>query len=209
MSRKNVLLSGIAVFVVGLGFVAAQIFPVKTDVGIPDTPDTKKIVAVMNHAYQLLGNASQSFDVSEFPSVFIDTEDYKLTEEQQGIVAETLNLTAVDAENAGYLTAIQAKYISKARGANLLQEALNKVRAENRELTAAEFQELVKENHGQWPSGSSITANKTILTFESIEINGDRAIVRYDDGAALQEAILVRFNGNWLIASIVPIWVHF
>jgi hypothetical protein len=176
---------------------------------IPNTPEAKQIMATMNRAYQVLGTTSQSFDVSEFPNVFVDTEDYQLTDEQQKTVAEALSLSVTEVQKAGYLSAMQAKYISRGRGAKLLQAALEKARAENRELTATEFQEIVKANQGQMPSGNPITGNKTVLTFESIEINGEKAIVRYDDGAALQEAILVKQEGRWLIASIVPIWVHF
>jgi hypothetical protein len=206
--RKNNILF-VVLFTVGLGIVASQIFHVKADVAIPDTPDAKQIMATMNLAYQVLGRASQTFDVSEFPDVFIDTEDYTLTDEQQKTIAEALGLSVADVKNAGYLTAIQAKYISRGRGAKLLQEALEKARTENRELTATQFQEIVKANHGQWPSSNAITANKTVLTFESIEIIGNRAVVRYDDGAALQEAIVLKQDGRWLIASILPIWVHF
>ena len=208
MSRKSNILI-IILFAVGLGILAAQIHPAKANAGIPNTSDAKQIMAVMNRAYQVLGTTSQSFDVSEFPNVFVDTEDYELTDEQQKTVAEALGLNAAEVKNAGYLTAMQAKYVSRGRGAKLLQEALEKARAENRELSATAFQEIVKANHGQWPSGSAITTNKTVLTFESIEINGNKAIVRYDDGAALQEAILVKQEGRWLIASIMPIWVHF
>ena len=86
---------------------------------------------------------------------------------------------------------------------------MEKARSENRQLSSTELQELIKANHGQLPSLGSPVTGKTILTFESIEINRDRAIVRYDDGAALQEAILVKINGRWLIASIIPIWIHF
>ena len=50
---------------------------------------------------------------------------------------------------------------------------------------------------------------KTNLTYESIEIAGDRATVRYDDGAALQEAILLKIKGQWYIAGITPVWAHF
>jgi len=208
MFRKSNIVF-VILLAVGLGILAAQIYPVKANAGIPNTSDAKQIVAVMNRAYQVLGTTSQSFDVSEFPNVFVDTEDYQLTDEQRKMVAEALGLSAGEVKNAGYLTAMEAKYISRGRGAKLLQEALEKARAENRELSATEFQEIVTANHGHWPSSSAITTNKTALTFESIGINGNKAIVRYDDGAALQEAILVKREGRWLIASIVPIWVHF
>ena len=212
--KRNLLLP-VSVFVIlifgilGFSKPSTDITHFMTADKIPNTSDAKQIMAVINRAYQVLGTTSQSFDVSEFPDVFVDTEDYELTDEQRKMVAEALGLSVAEVKNAGYLTAIQAKYVSRGQGAKLLQGALERGRAENRELTATEFQEIVKANHGQWPSSSAITTNKTVLTFESIEINGDKAIVRYDDGAALQEAILVKREGRWLIASIVPIWVHF
>jgi hypothetical protein len=209
MSRKiNVLLSVITVIaILGTMLLILRSHEAQAAPGVPNTPDAKQIMALMDKAYQILGHASQAFDVSEFPAVFIDTEDYKLTDQQREAVANVLGETVAD--NAGYLTAMQAQYISRGQGAKSLQAALDKAKAENRELTADEFQEIVTANHGQVPSlGSPITA-KTVLTYESIQINGDKAIVRYDDGAASQEAILVKVNGRWLIASITPIWIHF
>ncbi len=179
----NKKLVSIAIFValtafVWLGFAGGQYFYERslfTKGNIPDTPEAKEIMSVMDRAYQLLGQASRSFDTSEFPAVFIDTNDYKLTRQQREAIAEVLGVSADEVKNAGYLTAMQAQYISISQGT----------------------------------MGIPVTANKTVLIFESIEISGDRAIVRYDDGAALQEAILVKINGRWFIASIVPIWVHF
>ncbi len=156
--------------------------------GVPNSPDAKQIMAVMNRAYLLIGHASQSFDVSEFPAVFVDTADYQITDEQRAIAA-TLGVPVSEVGNVGYLTAMQLEYVSMGKGADLLREAMEKARSENRQLSSTELQELVKANHGQLPSLGSPVTGKTILTFEFIEINGDRAIVRYDDGAALQEAI--------------------
>lgn len=197
------------VFLVVMFSLSAQSPQARAYPGVPDTPDAKQIMAVMDRAYQLIGHASQSFDVSEFPAVFVDTADYQITDEQREAIAATLGVPASDVGNVGYLTAMQLKYESMGKGANLLREAMKKAKAENRQLSSTELQELAKANHGQLPSLGSPVTSKTVLTFESIQIEGERAIVRYDDGAALQEAILVKINGRWLIASIVPIWVHF
>jgi len=207
--RNNVVLLGIALVIVGLGILVSQIYPVKAEVGVPNTSDAKQIMAIMNRAYEVLGNASQTFNASEFPSIFIDTEDYKLTDQQQEVLAEILGVDVSEVKNVGYLTAMQVEYATKAHGAKLLQEAFQKAKAENRKLTSDEIQEIVKANHGQLPPGKSATTKKAVLTFESIEINGYKAVVKYDDGAALQEAILVRKQGKWFVASIVPIWVHY
>lgn len=207
MNKKIVIVfSTLALFGLVLSLRAPQ---AKAYPGVPDTPDTKQIIAVMERAYQLIGRASHSFDVSEFPAVFVDTDDYQITDEQREAIAATLGVPNSDVGNVGYLTAMQLKYVSMGRGANLLREAMEKAKAENRQLSSTELQDLAKANHGQLPSLGSPITNKAVLTFESIVVEGERAIVRYDDGAALQEAIVVKVNGRWLIASIVPIWIHF
>ena len=196
------------VLLIGFGIVSSQTYHAKANAGIPDTPDAKQIMAVMDRAYQLIGHASQTFDASEFPSVFIDTEDYKFTDKQKELLSEVLGASIAEVKSTGYLTAMQAQYISRGQGADLLRAALDKAKSENRKLTAEEFQEIAKANHGQLPSLGNVVTTKTELTFESIEISGNKAVVRYDDGAALQEAILVK-EARWFIASIVPIWIHY
>lgn len=173
---------------------------------VPDSPEAQ-IKAVMERAYQVIGNAARTFDVSEFPSVFADTSDFYVTPQQEQSVADILGETATS--NVGYLTAMQAKYVSLGQGARMLRAALDKAKAEDRKLTAEEFQELTEANHGRMPSlGSSVTA-RTSLTYKSIEVAGDRAVVRYDDGAAIQEAVLARIDEKWFVAGITPVWVHF
>lgn len=187
---------------VGLRLKQTQAIP-----GVPNTVEAHQIMAAMDTAYEMLGNAGQTFDAIDFSQVFTDTADYPLSDQQREAVANVLGESV--AQHAGYLTAMSAQTIAHGQGAKLLRAALDKAKAENRDLTTVEFQELLKANQGQPPTlGSSITA-KTTLTFNSIAIDGDRATVEYDDGAALQRAILVRSQGKWLIAGITPIWVHF
>jgi hypothetical protein len=175
--------------------------------GVPNSPEAKEIMAVMERAYRIIGVASQTFDLAEFSSVFVDSPDYKLNGKQKEAVAGVLgNATA---ESAGYLTAMQAQYISLGQGAQLLQAALAKAKAENREITAQEFQDIIQANHGQMPALGSPITTQTVLTYDSMEIDGDKATVRYDDGAAQQEATLVRIKGRWFITGIIPLWVHF
>lgn len=191
----------------GLTFLFFQSGPVEAN-SIPDTPDNMEIMAVIERAYELMTYAQQTFDVSEFPSVFIDTQDYKLTDEQKNTISGILGVETAEVGEIGYLTAMQMQYISMGQGSELLKSALEKADSENRELTAEEFQEIVQANHGQLPASGFALDTETKFVFESIIIDENRAIVRYDDGAALQEAILVKME-RWLIASIIPIWIHF
>ena len=102
----------------------------------------------------VIGSAAQTYDVSDFPTVFIDTPDYRLTPKQQEGVAAILGTEA--SQKAGYLTAMQAHYISLGQGANLLQAALEQAKTEGRELSAEEFQSIIRANHDQIPLQEAI-----------------------------------------------------
>ena len=195
-----------AIVILVIGFVIFQVTQAQAAQEIVDNADTRSIKAVMAQAYDVIAKAAQTYDVSEFSTVFVDTSDYKLTTEQLKALTGILGISAT--KNAGYLTAMQADYMAMGQGATLLQAAVDKAKAQNREITAAEFQAVIQANHGQVPPASVINA-KTTLTYDSIKVNGDKAVVRYDDGAALQEAILVRINGKWFIAGITPINIHY
>ncbi len=211
MSKRKTL--HLAIFVVGsLVTLLVTLEPLDriyvANPGVPDTPEARQIQATINRAYELMAIAARTFDVSEFPTVFVDTPDYELSDRQREAISQMLGPKAV--ENAGYLTAMQAYYIAWGEGATRLDKALEKAEAEHRQITADEMQETVKANGGRVPTlARQDPISKTKLKFESIEINGNKAIVRYDDGAALQEAVLVKIKGQWFIAGIKPIWVHF
>lgn len=177
--------------------------------GIPDTPETRQIQATMRRAYELMAVAARTFDVSEFPTVFADVpEDYKLNDRQREAIVQILG--AEVAERAGYLSAIQAYYIGWGKGAALLEKALEEAERERRPITADEMRAITEASGGRVPTlARQDPIYETKLQFESIEIRGNRAVVRYDDGAALQEAILRKISGRWLITSIKPIWVHY
>ncbi|MFZ2489074.1 MAG: hypothetical protein WAZ19_13260 [Anaerolineae bacterium] len=204
---RNRWLIAVTVVVLSMGLFVIRATQVRSDPGVPDSDEAMEIMATMDRAYQVIASASQTFDISELPSVFVNTSDYTLTARQMEKVAEIVG--QAEASSAGYLTVMQAQYVAWGQGARLLQKALDKAKAEDREVTADELQEVVKANHGQMPALASPVITKTVLTYESMQITGDRAVVRYDDGAALQEAILVRVNGRWFVAGITPIWTHF
>lgn len=207
-AKKNFLFSTMFVLVALLATFVFLRGTSKADPGIPNTPESHQIRATLTRAYELMGIAARTFDVSAFPTVFVDTPDYRLSDQQRETIRQVLGSEA--AEKGGYLTAMQAYYISWGKGAAALEIALEKARAENRSLTADEMQEIIKANGGQVPTlARQDPVSVTQLEFRSIKIEGDRAVVQYDDGAALQEAVLVKIGGQWFIASIKPIWVHY
>jgi hypothetical protein len=208
--RKRLLLTitvlgGLIVFLIVLGIPAEKSVAAP---GVPDTPETRQIQDTMNQAYKLMASAAQTFDVSTFSTVFVDTPDYELSAQQREAVSKIMGPKAV--ENAGYLTAMQAYYISWGNGAVQLEETLKNAAREQRAITADELKQIAKANGGRVPAlDRQEPVQEPNLEFESITIRGNRATVRYDDGAALQEAILIKKEGHWFIAGIKPIWVHF
>jgi hypothetical protein len=55
------------------------------------------------------------------------------------------------AANAGYLTAMQSKYIARGKTTKLLENATEKAKAENRELTQDEKRQIMDANGGIFP----------------------------------------------------------
>jgi hypothetical protein len=180
------------------------------DVDPPGKTDTQAIMDVMLQFYQLLRETPvRTLDVKQFAEVLKDTPDYELTAETQNYVSVILGSEA--AQSAGYLTAMQAKWTHLQQGDRLAKGVIEQAKAENREVTAEEWQALAEQNHGKLPpTFSDPDPNyKVQLQYESIEINEDRAVVRFDDGIAYQEAILRYMEGRWYITNIIPISVHF
>jgi len=209
MFRKKLLIlvltvCGIAALLVTLLYFSSG---VRGDPGVPDTEDSQAIQQTFRDAYKLMDLAAQTFDVSEFPTVFVDNDDYALSEKQQEAVTQVMGVQTLD--KAGYLTAMQAYYLAWGKGAADLEAAMRDAEAEGRVVTQEEMRELAAAHGNRVPALPRQEGAETKLMFESIEIRGDTAVVRFDDGAALQEATLVKIEGRWYISGIRPIWVHF
>ena len=136
MSRKSLSLAVILLVVVAILIAAwsAQSNRIRAGSEAPNSPEAAPVKTVMERAYDLIGTAAQTYDVSGFATVFVDTADYQLTAKQREGVDAILGAEA--AQRAGYLTAMQAHYMSLGHGAKLLQSALAQAKAEGRELSA-------------------------------------------------------------------------
>lgn len=181
---------------------------------IPDTPAAREIMATIERAYDILAIPFDTLELQRLDEVFIDDPIFraKMTEEQ---IAETqnsiTNMMGADAnKNFGYLTAIKAKRLHQQHGAKLLKDTMASAAQSEQSISADKLAELTTQNYGQTP----YLPNRNLpgrfpLTYLSMKIEGDIAYVRYDDGPALQDAILVRKNGRWFVAGLIPINVHF
>jgi hypothetical protein len=206
------------IFFVGVAFVVLAFFLNLSQrseaYNIPDTPETREIMATIERAYDVLAIPFDTLDVNKLSEVFIDDPVFrnKLTLDQRGEAQTRVNkiLGPGAAENFGYLTAMKAKRLQQQHGAKLLKAATDKAKSTNRSITEEEWKELAQQNYGERPYLPDLSLpGRFPLQFQSIEIDNDKAYVRYDDGPALQEAILVRVNGRWYVAGLIPIHVHF
>jgi len=184
--------------------------PAPLDVGVTGHPEYNEIAAVLDNAYDLFSTPIEKVDIERFAEVLIDTPDFPLTAEQQAYIGQILGQEAV--EDAGYLTAIQAKHVHLQHGADLLKAAQEKAIAEGRAIMSEDMETIRSRNYGAYPpslENPEYLGKKPQLQYLSLEVTGDRAVVDYDSGSALQEAILVRIDGQWFIASNIVLQAHY
>jgi hypothetical protein len=185
--------------------------------GVPDSEDARRIQATIWRAYELYEIAGRTYDVSAFPEVFTDDPRVPLTRDQRQRLEEWFGPVP---EHAGYLTYVRGCYTKVAESDRLFEEVWARATAEGRDhllpedyLTAEEWREIQESNAPIPPPppapprtaasveevADSIREN---TRFDSVVINGDKAIVLFDDGATLNEATLVRSAGQWYIAGV-------
>lgn len=192
-------------------FLALVIFLILQSIalGIPDTPDVRLVTSTLIRYYELLDTPLEELDTEQFTQVLLDSEKYQLTDERKEYLSRAGKFSETD--SAGYLTAMQTKYaqmqwIEKQRSA--LEQ---KAQAEGRQVTDSEWAALTNANNNEAIPYiyHRETEYKTQLLFKSVVIEENKATVRYDDEAALQEATLNYVDGRWFIVDIQAIWVHF
>jgi len=201
---KKISLFGAALVLIAIaswGFYSLMLNARVNDNKIPDTPDTQAIIATLEHAHYLRAVAARTFDVSTFPEVFINTSDFKPNDSQRALIENVFDTET--AKSAGYLTYMQAYYLAWKEGASLIQSV------EVQDLSPQERDELLRTNQDKIVAPARQDPIGEIkLTYESITVNGDKAVVRYDSPSAYREAILVKVDGKWFVANITIIKVH-
>jgi hypothetical protein len=206
--KRFVPLTVLLVLVIAV-LIGFQTFKANASNGLKDTPDTQEIMKAMEKGYDAIHYASQTNDPTKLSEIFVDTEDYKPSKDVKDDIEKIYGFGV--AEKAGYLTAMETKYIIRGKVDKKMKATLEKAKAENRKISKEEWQEIIKENGGYAPPSMIYNDpdTKTQLTYKKIEISDDKATVYYDDQAAYQKATLVRINNKWFISNIEPIYVHF
>ncbi len=158
-----------------------------------DSSTAQEVKAALARAYSVMALVACGPDtnVRLLDTVFVDTRDYRLSSAQLAGVTKIFGLEA--AKNAGYLTTLKAYHLS--------------MRGYQGNASANAF-----GNTSPTPRPYVYCPNplpETKLTYESIAVSKDTAVVRYDDGPALQEAILALVDRRWFVSSIRAIWAHY
>jgi hypothetical protein len=184
--------------------------PLHVDSSVPDTDESHAIMAAIQHAYDALSTAYATGDMNVLADAFVDHPDFR---REIGWAREAELRSYINkitgpkaAQDFGYLTAIKNKLTHRLEGEKLLRSAMAKAKTENRELSEAEWQTLIKQNHGERPSlpDPGLPSKRVIQPeqYFSIEINGDKARATYDEGVTGKTAILILIDGRWYVAVI-------
>lgn len=207
MNKKWIVAIFLCLFVGG-SLIYVNIRHARAGVEIPDTKDARDIQDVIRHSYTVFRGALRNGgNVSEFEEVFTNTSDYTYeNEDVKAFVA--LVLGTEEADVGGYLTVMKAKYIAYGCAVQSYREMAQQAKKEGRGVTGDDLRSIQDLCYGIVPPSLS-EGSPPQLDFVRIDIQGDRAIARYDDGAALMEVILVRQDGKWRIADMNPIEIHF
>ena len=165
----------------------------------PNTTESKEIISFIEYAYDIETYAAFTFDLTIFPSLFINDSRFEVRPSTLNTIRElTGNLTL---ETAGYLEYKMA-YYSWRRDSILHEEPIYATaESENRDLSDEEITSLLDE---YIRSVSHLSANQYRthpISFISLLIFDDIAKVVIDIGFAKKELTLVYVNNQWFIAA--------
>jgi len=188
--------------------IAAYSFVQNRESRTADIPEAHEIIATIERAYALLDTPVELLDFDEFDAVFIDHPDYlkEISAQRRTALHEqiTEQLGAEAAQTFGYRTSMKSKRIADKNRIIQVRSAMERAKAENRELTQAELDEIAKQNQGTIPALSDLSAPPFVrkLEYFSLKIDGDTARAVYDEGVTGLTAILKRIDGKWYVAGI-------
>ena len=166
---------------------------------IPNTHVVKEIIDTIERAYDIEVEAAYTFDLSKFPTVFINAPRFPVS---PGTLETVRQLTLNPAlESAGWLDYKMAFY-SWRRDSTLFSEAVQvKAKAENRDLTEEERKSLRDPWGRTAPARSESPIRSIAINYLTIEINNDTATVTLRRGIYHSELKLVLVDGRWYFAK--------
>ena len=166
---------------------------------IPDSPEAKEIMKTIEKAYDIEAEAAYTFDIKKFPTVFINDPRFPVSPGTLETIKELTNNPSL--ESAGWLDYKVAFYSWRIEATLHAEKVKEKAKQENRALSDEERDSLMDSNGRSAPARSPGPTRNRSLTFMSIDVNEDIAIVILDDGTYKAELTLVFVDGIWYIAG--------
>jgi hypothetical protein len=208
MNRNIFIKIGVLLALIAMGFSSIS-FTSKQPPStyyISDTPEAKEVMETVEKAYDIQAEAAYTFDLSKFPTVFINDPRFPVSRGTLKTIRELTNNPSL--ESAGWLD-YKLAYYSWTRDAILHSEAVReKAKQENRGLTTEEIQSLIDPQGRTAPARAESPIRKQKLKFMSVSINGDIAKAILNDGPTTIELTLVFVDKQWYIAGIKGIAFH-
>jgi len=200
--KKKLLLVINTLLVLGmLGFSSSSpgITQPESTYMIPDTPEAKEIMQIIERAYDIEVEAAYTFNIRKFPTVFINDPRFPVSPGTLETIKQLTNDPSL--QSAGWLDYKEAFYSWRIEATLHAEAVKEKAKQENRALSKEERDSLMDPHGRSAPARAHGPTRTTSLTFMSIEINEDVAIVILDDGTYKAELTLVFVDGSWYIAG--------
>lgn len=174
---------------------------------IPDTKEAKEIMKTIEKAYDIETEAANKFDINKFPTVFINDPRFNVDPSTLEVVRQLTSQPEL--ESAGWLD-YKAAYYSWRIASTLHAEAVKeKAKAEKRQLTEEEKKSLIDPWGRTAPRRALSSTRKIPLTFLSVDVHNDVAIVKLNDGTYTAELTLVLVENHWYVAAFKGISLNF
>lgn len=170
-------------------------WPTLKSSGTANPNDVVGMESLVNKYFDITGEAAGTFDLSQFPSLFINDPSVPLTPYQTDF------MNTIGAKGSGVLSYELAFFNDWKQGAERLEKLQAQLKAENRQITESDIKSISGPNGMPAPRRQGPT-HKTVVFFNSFTVDGSRAIVNYDCPGLTQEVFLVKTSNGWRIAGI-------
>lgn len=166
---------------------------------IPNTQEARDIISTLEKAYDIEVEAAFTFDFSKFPTVFINDPRFPVSPDTLETIKQlTLNNSL---ESAGWLD-YKIAYNTWVKESILHYELVSeRAKAENRELTEEERNSLTDPWGRSAPARSQSPNRKIPITYLTLEVIDDIAVVTLYRGIYYSQLTLVLVDKQWYVAS--------
>ena len=201
MKNELLFILGLLLVFSALGFSTTSLSIKRSQLTyyIPDTPEAKEVMQTIERAYDIEVEAVYTFDTRKFPTVFINDPRFPVSPGTLEIIKDLTDNPSL--ESAGWLDYKVAFYSWRIKATLHAEAVKEKAKQENRALSDEERASLIDSNGRSAPARAQGPTRTRSLTFMSIDVNEDVAIVILDDGTYKAELTLVFVDGSWYIAG--------